>query len=345
MPNIIYNNKVLADKATELLNTKVNTRNLLTVDTELAENAGMTKTINTYTYNGKVEAVSERQGNTDVGSLSYVGKDYTVQMLQQHADYTDEDVMKDNKIVEILMDGATTTMVNKLNRDFYTILATDENIPSREFGTTNKLSYSTVVDAIADMNIEDETQLFLIVSPRGKASIRTSSEFVNARAGEIVYSGMIGSIAGIPVIVSKYLTEQEDVAYLMTKEATTLFIKQEVEVEQDRDADKRINDVYLRSAYVMAITNASKAIKIGKAQSTDATITTATKGAKSIAGGAQSGAKVYVYINGVLDGAVEASSSAYSYTAKANLVAGDKVKVVAVLAGYANKVANTTVAS
>lgn len=118
-----------------------------------------------------------------------------------------------------------------------------------------------------------------------------------------------------------------------------------IKEDENRDADKRINDVYLRSAYVMAITNASKAIKIGKAQSTDATITTATKGAKNIAGGAQSGAKVYVYINGVLDGSVEASSNAYSYTAKANLSAGDKVKVVAVLAGYANKVANTTVAS
>ena len=75
---------------------------------------------------------------------------------------------------------------------------------------------------------------------------------------------MVGTIAGIPVIVSKAL-KTKNCAYLMTKEAITCFMKQDVEVEQDRNADKRQNSVYLRTYYVVALTDATKARKIVEA--------------------------------------------------------------------------------
>ena len=50
MANTVYSNFVLQDKITDLLTTYVNTRSLMTIDNTLAENAGMKKTINTYTY-------------------------------------------------------------------------------------------------------------------------------------------------------------------------------------------------------------------------------------------------------------------------------------------------------
>lgn len=341
--NTVFDNRVLADKATDLLNTKINTRSLMTIDNQLAENEGMYKTINTYTYNGQVEEVSERNGNTVVGSVSHVSKDYRVKVLQQKADYTDEDYMKDENVLDVLMNGSAQVMVNKFNDDFFGALATDENIKSRAIAAA-AIGYADIVDAIADMNVEDESQLFLIISPSMKAAIRKDSDYKSAQMGEVIYNGQIGSIAGIPVIVSKYLKDG-DVAYLMTNEAATCFMKKDVEVEQDRNANTRVNTVILRSSYVLAITDATKAIKIGKAQDTAATITTYTKATKIIAGAATTGAKVYVYINGVLDGACEAAASAYRYTAKANLAAGDIVKVVAVLAGKANSVATATVAA
>ena len=51
----------------------------------------------------------------------------------------------------------------------------------------------------------------------------------------------------------------------MTNEAVTLFLKKDVEVEQDRDADKRKNSVYLRDCYVCALTDATKACRITEA--------------------------------------------------------------------------------
>ena len=77
--------------------------------------------------------------------------------------------------------------------------------------------------------------------------------------GEVVYNGQVGTIAGIPVIATKALT---DASYVMTKEAVKLFMKKDVEVEQDRDADKRTNSVYLRTAYVCALVDATKICKI-----------------------------------------------------------------------------------
>lgn len=259
MANTIYNNVVLEGIATDLLTTAVNHRSLMTIDTTLAENAGMKKTINTYTYSGTAEQVGERAGNSSTGKLSYVGNEYTVAMLQQKADYTDEDAMKDEGVVDMVMKGASQVMANKLTADFYAALANDDKIGT----TTGEMSYDTIVDAIGDMNVEDESELFLLINPAQKAAVRQDADYKTAQLGEVVYNGMVGTIAGIPVIVSKAVPA--NTAYLLTKAAITCFMKKDVEVEQQRDADKRINEVYLRSAYVIAVVDATKARKIAVA--------------------------------------------------------------------------------
>ena len=44
----------------------------------------------------------------------------------------------------------------------------------------------------------------------------------------------------------------------MSAEAIKLFMKKDVEVAQDRDEDTRTNSVYLRTAYVCALVDATK---------------------------------------------------------------------------------------
>lgn len=266
MANTVYSNFVIADKATELLTTKVNTRSLMTIDTSLQEVAGMKKTINTYTYEGEAEALDVGVGSTAAkrGSISYVGKDYTVLALQQAYDYFDEDAMKDDKIVGYMSDGATQVMANKLTADFYDALESDALYLKVTLANDAKFSYSAVADAIATMNIEDESALFLIVSPEWKAEIRKDEDYKNAQMGEVIYNGQVGTICGIPVIVSKALTGY-NCAYLLTTEAVTCFMKKDVEVEQERNADIRKNSVYLRTYYVVALTDATKVCKIEKA--------------------------------------------------------------------------------
>jgi hypothetical protein len=255
MANTVFNNKVIEAKAKDLLTTKVNTRSLMTVDNDLTQNAGMTKTINVYTYTGTAEELAAGQGNSVRGAVSYTGTDYTVKMVQQAFDYQDEDFMKDNTVIDNGVKGATQVMTNKMTADFMA----EVKKATLEAGA-GELSYDAIVDAIAKLNVEDETGLFVIVSPAGKAELRKDADYVAARMGEVVYSGQVGTVAGIPVIVSKALEGLE--SYVMSKEAVKLFMKKDVEVEQERDADTRTNSIYLRSAYVCALVDATKVCKI-----------------------------------------------------------------------------------
>ena len=256
MANTVYANKVLEAKAKDLLLTSVNTRNLMTIDSELSQTAGMTKTINVYTYTGTAEELAAGVGNTNRGSISYVGHDYNVKMVQQAFDYFDEDFMKDNTIVDNMLKGANQVMVNKMTSDFIGELA-KANLTS----TFTTFGYEAIVDGISALNIEDESELFVIIQKKKKKDLRKDADYKAARMGEVVYNGQVGTICGIPVIATNALT---DAAYVMTKEAVKLFIKKDVEVEQDRNADIRQNSVYLRTAYVVALVDATKIVKLSK---------------------------------------------------------------------------------
>lgn len=256
MANTVYSNKIIEAKAKDLLTTAVNTRSLMSVDNSLAQEAGMTKTINVYTYNGTAEELAAGEGNTNRGSISYVGTDYTVKMVQQAFDYQDEDFMKDNTIVDNMLKGANQVMVNKMSADFVAELGKATlSAPSATFG------YDAIVDGIAKLNVEDESKLFVIIPNAWKADLRKDEDYKAARMGEVIYNGQVGTVCGLPVIATNALS---DAAYVMNAEAVKLFMKKDVEVEQDRDADTRTNSVYLRTAYIVALVDATKICKITK---------------------------------------------------------------------------------
>ena len=273
MANTVYSNKVIEAKAKDLLTTQVNARSMMTIDNSLTSTAGMIKTINTYTYTGTAEELAVGAGNTAAtrGSIAYVGKDYTVKMVQQAADYYDEDFMKDNLIVDFMLKGATQVMTNKMTSDFYAALATTssesgnpELVKGITFAKGKAIGYDVIVDAISELNVEDESGIFIIIPNAWKAALRKDADYKSAHMGDVIYNGQVGTIAGIPVIATKALTNK---AYVLTKEAVTLFMKKDVEVEQDRDADKRKNSIYLRDCYMCALTDATKACKITEAAS------------------------------------------------------------------------------
>ena len=260
MANTVYENFVLESRLSDLLNTKLNTRSLMTVDNSLTESAGMIKKINTYTYTGKVEKVGKGAKNTTRGAVSYTSKQYEVEVSQQVFDYFDEEFMQDPKVVEMGMNGAATLMVNDMNTKYFAELA--KATLSHQIATGAAFSYDAVVDAIQLMNLEDESGLFLIIGNDLKAEVRKDADFKAARQGEILFNGQIGSICGVPVLVSKLVPE--DTAYLATKEAVTLFTKKDSEVEQERDGEIRQNTVIMRKVNLVALTDATKVVKISK---------------------------------------------------------------------------------
>lgn len=255
MANTVYENSVIQAKAKDLLLTSLNTRNFMTVDTSLAEEAGMKKIVNTYTYSGEAEEVANGQGNSGAGSIAVVPTEYEVKVVQQRFSYTDEEYMKDPLIVDKMLAGANQVMVNKMTSYF-----TDEVKKTTTKQTITKYGYEAIVDGISALNIEDESTLFNLYPNAWKAELRKDDDYKSARMGEVIYNGQTGTVAGLPTIPSKALTE----AYVGNKEAVTLFLKKDVEVEQEREANERRNWVYLRQVYLVALTDATKMAQLAK---------------------------------------------------------------------------------
>lgn len=253
MANTVIDKKVIETAAKEQLITKANLRSYMTVDTSLAEESGMTKVINVYAYTGAAEELGAGEGNSTRGAVAPTTAEYKVKRVQANFDYTDEDYHADNAVLDFGIDGATTELKNKMNADFAT------ECGKATLSVEGALSYDTIVDAIGELNVEDETGVFVIIPNDQKALLRKDPDYVAARMGEVVYSGQVGTVCGIPVVASKAFTAP----YVMTKDAVRLFLKQDVEVEQDRNKDTCENSVYVRAFYICALVDATKICKIG----------------------------------------------------------------------------------
>ena len=114
MSNTVFANKVLESKLADLLDTHLNMNQFLTIDRDLAENAGMTKTVNVYTFTGDVEDLAQGVGNTEILEVGFSGTNYTVGTTQGRFAYYDEEAMKDPQIVDMGLKAIADKMTNDL---------------------------------------------------------------------------------------------------------------------------------------------------------------------------------------------------------------------------------------
>ena len=260
--NAPYENFIIENKMTDIVNTQLEVRSLMTIDTSLTETAGMKKTINKYTYAGTVEKLAKGAKNTSgaKGKVTFVGTDYTVNRYQQTFIYNDIDVMKDPYMLEVATKGASITMSNQIKSEYFEELAKISNT-----GTFPKtgLTYGAIVDGLADINLEVEDDLFVVMGNKQRAEIRKDKDFITSKQGEILYSGQFGAIAGVPVIFSKLVPE--DTVYITRKDAVTFFVKKDGSVEQDRDVESKDNTVVYDRYGVIALVDDTKSIKLTKA--------------------------------------------------------------------------------
>ena len=253
--NVIQDRKVIEERIKDILETALDGLQFMTIDRDLAQNAGMVKDIVKYTYEGAVEAVAEGAANTERGKVTFEEEEYRVVVKQQVFDYTDEQYMKDPMVVEVGAKGMAVEMKNDMNNDFFVEIAKTSTKHS-----VAELGYDAIVDAIAKMELEKEEGLFLLINPAQKAALRKDEDFKGARLGEILFDGQIGQIAGVPVAVSKKVPSGK--AYLATKEAVVCFMKKESEAESARDAERRINTEIVRKVCVVALVDSTKAVEI-----------------------------------------------------------------------------------
>lgn len=255
MAHVIYENEVLSNRVNDILTTQVNLNQYMTIDNSLAENAGMKKVINVYTSTGSIEELAMGEGNKTALDVSFTPVEYEVKTYQGKFAFYDEQEMQDPMVVDVGLahsaDYMTNTFVSKAIAEFEKATLAH---------TASAWSFDAVVDAIAKMNLENETGLFLLISPADKAAFRKALKDDLSYSEDFVRTGYIGNVCGVPVIVSKAVPAGK--GYLATNEAVTVFIKKDTETEYERDADKRNNMYWVRKVAVVALTDATKAVKI-----------------------------------------------------------------------------------
>ena len=255
MANQVYDNVVLANKIEDILTTAVDLTRYMTVDTSMTQEAGMKKKINTYKAQGNVETLDMGNGNTGDIEVSFTTKEYNVETVQGRFQYYDEQAMTDPMVVQAGLEGIAKTMIN----DFTTKAVAEFDKATLTVQRTG-FAFTDIVDAIAKLNTESEDGLFILVGVADLAKFRKELQDDLKYSEGFVRTGYVGSVCGVPVIVTKAITNGN--IYLASKEAVTLFIKKDTEVEQERDANVRNNKVYIRKVAVVALTDENKVVKL-----------------------------------------------------------------------------------
>lgn len=255
MANQVYDNVVLANKIEDILTTAVDLTSYMTVDTSMTQEAGMKKKINTYKAQGNVETLEMGAGNTGDIEVSFATKEYEVETVQGRFQYYDEQAMTDPMVVQAGLEGIAKTMIN----DFTTKAIAEFDKATLTVQRTG-FAFTDIVDAIAKLNTENEDGLFILVGVNDLANFRKELQDDLKYNEDFVRTGYVGSVCGVPVIVTKAITNKN--IYLASKDAVTLFIKKDTEVEQERDANVRNNKVYIRKVAVVALTDENKVVKL-----------------------------------------------------------------------------------
>lgn len=265
MAHKIYDNFFLSNEVEDQFNSHLDLQQFCTVDNSLVGTAGMIRKINVYKATNGTEKLDMGEGNTKSIEVSYTPEEYKILMAQNKFEYYDEQEMTDPMLVPVGTRHMGTDLFNTVNGDIY-----GEFKKATMVVLAEKFNFAAFVDAVASLNIESTDNQPEKVAPQTFAFINgaDTAELRKNLAEDLKYveayarSGYVGTVAGVNIYTKKDATKGTVV--VATRQAVTIFNKKGVEIEQERDADHRKNDIYSRKYYLAALTDATKAVKVCK---------------------------------------------------------------------------------
>ena len=255
-----FPNFVLENTIEDQYNSHLDLMRFCTVDNSLVGVAGDTKKIRVYRASNATEKLAMGEGNTRNIEVTYSDEEYTIQLAQNRFPYYDEELMRDPLVVDTGLRHMTTDMFNTTQGDIY-----GEFKKATQIVTLSGADYfGAFVDCVAMLPGEnqEELEVFAFVHPNDKGAIRKALKDDLKYVEAFARAGYIGSVAGVNLYTKADATEGEICGGIKT--AVTFFNKKGTEVEQERDANTRLNEVYSRKYYLVALTDETKAFKIVK---------------------------------------------------------------------------------
>ena len=257
MANQIYDNIVIQSKFEDMLTTALDMNQFVTSDTSLVENAGMKVKVNKYDVTGDVEDLAMGVGNSASIESTITTVEYEAKTTQGRFAYYDEQAMTDPLVIETGLRGIAAKMANDFTEK---AIAEMGKATLDQTVATAAIGFDDIVDATAKLNLEDEAGLFMLINPAELAGLRKNLKDMLSYSEAFARTGYIGSVNGIPVYVSKAVPAKK--AFIADKTAVTVFTKKGSEIEMERDANTRNNTIYGRKVAVVALTDATKVVKL-----------------------------------------------------------------------------------
>lgn len=274
--HLIFSNEVLANEIEDQFLSKLDLSQFCTVDTSLEGVAGDIKKIRRYRATDGTEQLELGEGNSKNIEIRYADEQYRILLLQNRFPYYDEEQMRDPNTVPVGINHMATDMFNSSQKRVM-----NEFCKTSVAVNTTNYNFDAFVDAVAlldlpeDEKSKEQIEVFAFVNAKQVAELRKqlkeSLQYVEA----FVKTGYIGTVAGVNI----YSKKNAPANYIVvgTKKAVTYFVKKGTEVEQERDANIRLNEIYSRKYFVPALTDETQVVRIVKgASNTGASITTAT---------------------------------------------------------------------
>ena len=254
-----FPNFVLENTIEDQYNSHLDLMRFCTVDNSLAGVAGDTKKIRVYSATNGTEKLEMGAGNTKNIEVKYADKEYTILLAQNRFPYYDEELMRDPLVVDTGLRHMTTDMFNTTQADIFA-----EFNKATQTVNASLFDFAAFVDAVALLPGEnqEELEVFAFVHPNDKAAVRKALKDDLKYVEAYVRAGYIGTVAGVNLYTKADAVEGTICGG--TKKAVTYFNKKGVEVEQERDANTRLNEIYSRKYYLAALTDERECFKIVK---------------------------------------------------------------------------------
>ena len=259
--HVIYDNFVLENEIEDQYNSHLDLVRFCTVDNSLVGVAGDKKIIHVYSASNGTQKLAMGQGNTRDIEVSYAPEEYVIGLAQNRFPYYDEEVMKDPMVVQVGLKHMATDMFNTVQDEIFSEF-NKATLKIHTGGTNKAIDFGHFADAVALLNLEniEDVEIFGFVSPSDMAALRKTLKDDLKYVESFVRTGYIGTVAGVNLYTKKDANTGEIVIGM--RDAVTLFNKKGVEVEQERDANVRLNEIYSRKYYLAALTDATKVVKV-----------------------------------------------------------------------------------
>ena len=255
-----YPNHVLEVTIEDQYNSHLDLMRFCTVDNSLVGVAGDKKQIRVYSATNATEKLAMGEGNTKNIEVKYTEDEKVILLAQNRFPYYDEEAMRDPLVVDTGVRHMTTDMFNTVQADIFA----EFNKATQTVTLSGTDYFGAFVDAVAMLPGEnqEEREVFAFVHPNDKAAIRKALKDDLKYVEAYVRAGYIGTVAGVNLYV-KQDTEEGTICG-GTKLAVTMFNKKGTEVEQKREPNIRLNEIFSRKYYLAALTDERECFKIVK---------------------------------------------------------------------------------